>query len=337
MPNSSSALSKNRAQAFEQLYHDRLLGEYETISGSGSTIYNTRLVRKGLQFFIDHHVKSIIDIGCGDFNWQPSMKLDAVSYTATELVNDLVESNSRKFQGSSIRFIHHDIVKSIPEKHDLVLCRDLFTHFSNQDIASAINHIIASGSTYLAATSYYPSLCKLKLREHYHDRLNHDSASGYWRPVNLGSAPFCFPIPMFRIPEAQPGKFLEIWRISDLPELTPDYFELQKNFNPTTHDDLKDCDFYKKLIALPFVEKVAFFGSRGKKTHRPDSDMDLMIFADRAVSKEEWLSVCDIVRGAKLPLSVDCMLYDESVKTIPGDYFSTFGIYRIIYDRSCSS
>ncbi|MDX2113482.1 MAG: class I SAM-dependent methyltransferase [Alphaproteobacteria bacterium] len=141
MPNSNTQLSKNRIQAFSDLYHKKLLGDYETTSGNGSTLVNSSRMRRGLSEFISWGVGSVLDVGCGDFNWQRALQLNGCQILAVDVVPELIEKNKKIYTQPNIRFDVMDIVTTIPPAHDLVICRDLFTHFPSSDIVAAVNNI----------------------------------------------------------------------------------------------------------------------------------------------------------------------------------------------------
>jgi predicted nucleotidyltransferase len=331
-----ASLPKDRLQAFETLHGEQLLGAHETVSGTGSTLMATEHLRRGLEhLFHNGFCNSVLDVGCGDFNWMSAVDMRGMLYTGIDIIEELVEGNRRNWQEPRVKFEVMDIMQTVPPTHDLVLCRDLFSHFPPHDIVTAFNHIKKSGARYFAATSYIPGLTKPKLREPWSKQLNSLNGAGYWRPVNLCSAPFRFTAPLLSIPES-PGKALDIWRLSDLPALDHDEIQFPSRHNPIEAGDFMELEFFQKLIALPFIERIALYGSRARKDHRPDSDIDLMVWCDPDTTQEQWLHICDIVQRAGLSISVDCLRYDESVSTIPSGYFRDHSIYRFIYDRASS-
>jgi hypothetical protein len=334
MPNQNRPLPPDRLQAFRELYEEKLLGAYETVSGSGSTLMTTRNVRRAISHMIaNQFFNSLLDVGCGDFNWMSTINLSGIRYLGVDCVETLIEHNQQHWMQPNVRFETWDIVEDIPKTHDLVLCRDLFTHFSQQDIVKAFNNIKKSGSRYIAITANVPKMGKEKLVTQREADLNKDSLSGYWHPGNMCSAPFFFPVPLFSIPETEPGKMLGVWRLNDLEYLTPQQLISGTQHNPLTAEDFVQYAFFRKLCALPFVEKIALFGSRSTRTNRSDSDIDLMVFCNPNTTDQQWLEICEIVYHADIPLNVDAMRYGETLSTIPGGYFNKPSIYRFLYER----
>ncbi len=332
MPNSNTQLSKNRIQAFSDLYHKKLLGDYETTSGNGSTLVNSSRMRRGLSEFISWGVGSVLDVGCGDFNWQRALQLNGCQILAVDVVPELIEKNKKIYTQPNIRFDVMDIVTTIPPAHDLVICRDLFTHFPSSDIVAAVNNIKQSGSRFLAATGYYPGNGHQKMMENYLASMNKDSAAGYWRAIQLRKLPYSFPEPLFTIFESAPERALDIWYIDDLPLLTPEYLSLV-DANPLEHADFMEFSFYRALCALPYVEKIGLFGSRASYTNRLDSDADFVVLCAQKTSRQQRFEIHEIFRTANLPLKLDCIIYS------PNEFSKIFLQLntRILYDRSRSS
>lgn len=74
-------------------------------------------------------------------------------------------------------------------------------------------------------------------------------------------------------------------------------------------------DFYRKLIALSFVQKIFLFGSRARKDNQERSDIDLAVFCPSATDRE-WLKLLDILDDADTLLKIDCVRWDQlSVKS----------------------
>lgn len=54
---------------------------HESISGPGSSVLNTVEIRDLLQdVIINYNIKSILDLGCGDWNWFQLINLSGVQY-----------------------------------------------------------------------------------------------------------------------------------------------------------------------------------------------------------------------------------------------------------------
>ena len=167
---------------FTRIYRANEWGDAESMSGPGSTVFRTRLLRPRLaELFGRLGIRSLLDLGCGDFNWMRLVDLASVEYIGGDVVPELVQQNVRLYADAGRRFLAMDMLRDTLPRVDLILCRDGLVHFSFADIAVAMRAMKQSGSTYLLATTFTA-----------HAR-NEDIPTGGWRPLNLSLPPFCFP------------------------------------------------------------------------------------------------------------------------------------------------
>lgn len=115
-------------------------------SGLGSSLKNNLNLIQWISNFIDfNNVKSIIDLGCGDLQWIPTLlKMHKnLSYTGVDCVKDLL--NNHKINHSDHNFILQDIFSPLEGNFDLLLCKDVLQHnIKNADsLLSAIDKINA--------------------------------------------------------------------------------------------------------------------------------------------------------------------------------------------------
>ncbi|NDB54676.1 class I SAM-dependent methyltransferase [archaeon] len=105
-------------------------------SGPGSTIENTYPLIYWLKTFIaNNNIYSILDIGCGDLQWIPTLLKDMpeVSYTGVDCVQNIIQKHQEVFP--DYNFICSDIYDrdfEIEGHYDLVLCKDVIHHRINE-------------------------------------------------------------------------------------------------------------------------------------------------------------------------------------------------------------
>lgn len=197
---------------FEKIYDLHHWYNEESKSGPGASLRQTKTVRNVLPTLLQElNIKTILDIPCGDFNWMKEVDLTAYNYCGADIVNFIIKHNNGVFARSGRQFLWADITTSPLPQVDLVFCRDCFVHFSYPDIDKAIRNIKKSGSKYLLTTTF-PT------------RSNVDITTGSWRPVNLESDPFLFPVPLRLLNEnctegygMFTDKSLGLWDIERLP------------------------------------------------------------------------------------------------------------------------
>jgi len=206
--------NKNGEEVFTDIYNNsRLWGSEESVSGSGSTIANTKSLVKDLELVIKElNITSMLDIPCGDFNWMRTVQLDKVKYIGGDIVKELIKVNQEKYgQQGDFDFRVMNLLSDAIPTCDLVFIRDCFVHLSYDDIRCAIDNIIKSNSKYLMTTTF-PNTSE-----------NYDIVSGGWRSLNFQIEPFNFPDPIQNIKENYKSyngeyedKAMAIYKIEDL-------------------------------------------------------------------------------------------------------------------------
>jgi 2-polyprenyl-3-methyl-5-hydroxy-6-metoxy-1,4-benzoquinol methylase len=203
---------KNMQHLFEKIYSLHSWYDEESKSGPGASLKQTETVRQVFSKLLkDFHIKTLLDIPCGDFNWMKDVDLSLYNYVGADIVNDIIKQNDLIYSKKNKRFVWGDITVSPLPKVDLVLCRDCLVHFSYADISNSITNIKKSRAKFLLTTTFT-------------NRTNEDIVTGYWRPINLEADPFHFPKPLQLFNEnctEENGRYsdksLGLWKVDDLP------------------------------------------------------------------------------------------------------------------------
>src|SRR5579864_7697988 len=121
------------AEAFARAYKN---GQWHHGSGSGSSPANTREYRRFLAGYMrEHQVRSVLDIGCGD--WQFSRLIDwtGIRYTGIDIVPELITTDSARYGRFGVDFACGDVLNGwqLPGA-DLILCKDLLQHWPDAAI-----------------------------------------------------------------------------------------------------------------------------------------------------------------------------------------------------------
>lgn len=203
---------KDPEQIFTSIYEQNLWNDPESVSGEGSTMKATDLLRAQLPLFIKNYaITSILDVPCGDFNWLSTIDFGNCLYTGIDIVKGLVDSNNRLYACSSRVFKQGNAIIDDLPKVDLIMCRDMLVHFDLASILKTLKNFKKSGSKYLLVT-VQPYVKK-----------NKDIKMGEWRPINLQKAPFNFPAPLYLLSDKgskrhnSTKKYLALWLLEDLP------------------------------------------------------------------------------------------------------------------------
>jgi len=166
----------------------------ESWCGEGSFVANTGEVREFLEDVLRRRrILTMADIACGDWNWMRRVNLGDTLYTGFDIDPKFIEANRLSFR--SYVFEVADALTMVMPSVDLLLCRDLMIHMSNDDIVRLLGRMRRSGSRYLMATSYdyldhnEDFTEAQKSRPYSHERRHS-------RKINLQLPPFDLPAPV---------------------------------------------------------------------------------------------------------------------------------------------
>lgn len=199
-------LTPGMGRVFSDIYLNNVWENEESVSGRGSTLERTGVIRRELPALLESvGAKSLLDAPCGDFNWMRHVDLRGVKYLGADVVPELISRNLSTYGGAGRSFAVLDITRDELPKADVILCRDCLIHLSFKHARAAVDNFKRSNSTFLLATTH------ASVRE------NTDIRTGGWRPVNLRLPPFNFPRPLRLLTEdAELGKCLGLWSLERL-------------------------------------------------------------------------------------------------------------------------
>ena len=173
---------------FTKIYLLNAWGDNESVSGPGSTLKNTKSLRKRLPLLCKKfNIKSILDVPCGDFNWMKNFlkKKNNIEYMGGDIVKEIITNNNKLYKKKNISFKQINILKDRLPKYDLMICRACLMHFSNEDIFKFFINFSNSSIKYLLTTNHL---------EHKKGKLknikNKDIITGGFRELDLLSKPF---------------------------------------------------------------------------------------------------------------------------------------------------
>jgi SAM-dependent methyltransferase len=164
-------------EVFERIYRDNL---WDMGSGPGSTEEATRIYRATLEQFLRANViASVIDIGCGDWQFSQLVDWGGARYVGYDVVPSLIEQNRQKFREPNLRFA------DMPEDYadiagaELALCKDVLQHLSLAHAERLLSALQRRARYVLVTNCVVPE-----------ERLNAEIADGEWRPLDIAREPF---------------------------------------------------------------------------------------------------------------------------------------------------
>jgi hypothetical protein len=209
-------IKSNLQKKFTKVYKNNLFYGGISVSGPGSDLKQTEILRSNLTIFLEKvGTKSLLDIPCGDFYWMSQVDLNEISYTGGDIVVDMVSKLNLEYQNVRRKFKVINVVNEVLPTNDAIFCRDLFVHLSNKNIKKSLNNIVLSGSKYLFTTTF--------TRDEPNKDLPIFKRGVKWRAINLELPPWNFPKPNYLLNEnctegngAYADKSIAIWEIRDL-------------------------------------------------------------------------------------------------------------------------
>ena len=194
----------DREETFTTIFDENRWGSDESVSGDGSTLDQTIILRKVLPDLLRRvGAKTLLDAPCGDFNWMRRMVLpNGVTYVGGEIVQPLVDRLKTTFASDQRDFIKLDIVDDDLPDADIWLCRDVLFHLSNAEIVAVLANFARSDVRFILTTTYPFA------------EQNRDIRSGGFRFINLMKPPFSLPSPQFQLDDylaPQPPRKLGLW------------------------------------------------------------------------------------------------------------------------------
>ena len=137
---------------FTNIYETKVWGDngrsdYSGSSGTGSRLemnsdYYIPFMRS---FFKEHNVRSVADLGCGDFLCGRTLYQDLpIIYTGYDAYSKVVQANARDYP--EFQFKHLDFVKDLDEVKpaDVCILKDVLQHLLLVDIYQLLDKIVAS-------------------------------------------------------------------------------------------------------------------------------------------------------------------------------------------------
>lgn len=136
-PSTKQPATKQTSEAFTDIYRNATWGRNTQgagNSGTGSTLRATVLYRALLQQFLaEHDIHSVVDAGCGDWEFSQTINWTGIDYTGVDIVPSVVAGNQRH-AAPNIRFVTGNIVEDDLPAADLLISKHVLQHLPNRDV-----------------------------------------------------------------------------------------------------------------------------------------------------------------------------------------------------------
>jgi SAM-dependent methyltransferase len=135
------------SELFAEIYRSRAWGSRQDArfcSGDGSMREDVvgPYCHQVEAFIRANDIRTIVDLGCGDFTVGSRLLDPLRDYTAIDIVPELLEENRRRYAGMPVTFLYRDIVSGELPEADLCLVRQVLQHLSNAEILHIVPKLL---------------------------------------------------------------------------------------------------------------------------------------------------------------------------------------------------
>lgn len=160
---------------FDQIY---LTDEWNGGSGPGSHPSNTAKYIKFLNSFIrENSIKSILDVGCGDWQLMSMIDLTGIRYKGIDVSQ--VATSFSKSKAPTGTDISTQNIEDITESFDLVHIKDVLQHLEFEECRRILEIISTRHKSALVVNEHPHVPCDIK--------------NGQYRPLSITAEPLCWP------------------------------------------------------------------------------------------------------------------------------------------------
>ena len=184
---STAAGEPNAQQIFTDIYRRAIWAKNDQgtgTSGSGSTLQATQTYRAFLQQFLkDQGIRSVVDAGCGDWEFSQALNWSGIDYKGFDIVESAIAQNKQKFAAANIQFFAGNVVELNLPPADLLICKHVLQHLPTKDVHRFLTQL----------TKYKHVLLTNSVNSDTMSAVNGDIAVGGFRTLDPTAPPFNLP------------------------------------------------------------------------------------------------------------------------------------------------
>ena len=183
------SLSRNNlvekfSSIFDDIYINKEWGPGKIQGGSSgpgsNVIANKKYINYLNDFIKEKNIKSIVDIGCGDWQIMKNINLNNIKYYGYDASKNVINNNNNKFKKENIKFIYSDLdLKTNYPKADLLICKDVLQHLSYKNINKIISQF-----------NKFKYLFIIDDKNDSGNTINKDIKDGGYRKIDIRNPPF---------------------------------------------------------------------------------------------------------------------------------------------------
>lgn len=133
-------MNKSNFESAKKFVEMKRRHNQESLSGPGSHKGVTSDAVNFINSVIKkYNIESILDLGCGDWNWFSEVDLANCSYIGWDADELMIADNQSKYGAENINFFVKDIFNNEYPRVDLIICRDVLFHVEFELSTKLIN------------------------------------------------------------------------------------------------------------------------------------------------------------------------------------------------------
>lgn len=151
-------------------------------------------------FFKEKKITSIVDCGCGDWQFSKNIDFKGIDYQGFDVASFVIEKNINQYQKENVNFFLYNGDFNLLPKADLIICKDVLQHLTNTKISEFIANL--------------PRFKYALITNDINKKVNINCLNGGYRAIDLREAPFNLDLKVvfefIRMPKA-PNMLTMLW------------------------------------------------------------------------------------------------------------------------------
>ena len=205
--------TENNRDFFGRVFEKNAWGGIFSRSGTGSEGQPAKQKVEVLTDLLNRYgIRTVLDIGCGDFYWMRELVDRVDCYLGLDIVPRLVENNRARYGSEKVDFRDLDLTRETIDaigderRWDLVVCVDVIGHLSNAEVSSLLQVLVRDlNFRYLLLTNRRDAQSLLYLTR---EKTRHEGIDIEKHPVFL-EAKF---VKLLEVPALYPGDTFNLYK-----------------------------------------------------------------------------------------------------------------------------
>jgi SAM-dependent methyltransferase len=137
--------SASTQEVFDDIYREGKWGRTRQDAGSsgyGSSVAATFLYRTFLaQFMKETAVKTVVDAGCGDWEFSRAIDWAGIDYKGFDIVESVVEADKKKYARPNVQFFVANMIDDELPPADLLIVKNVLQHLPTADVEKFLKQL----------------------------------------------------------------------------------------------------------------------------------------------------------------------------------------------------